>query len=112
MARFGLVIDYLYCTGCRICEIACQMENKLPVGQFGIKVQEIGPWQISEDRWELEYILVPTQQCNLCHDRIVAGKQPTCVQHCMSDCLRYGTVDELVEIMGDKYEQAIFIPKQ
>jgi serine/threonine protein kinase len=27
MARYGLLIDYEYCTGCHSCEVACQMEH-------------------------------------------------------------------------------------
>lgn len=112
MTRYGLVVDYRYCTGCRTCEVACQMEKGLPVGQFGIKVSEVGPWPLPDDKWELEYFPLPTQQCDLCGDRVAAGKQPSCVQHCMADCLRYGTVEELVEIMGGRDQQAIFIPRQ
>lgn len=49
MARHGLLIDYQYCTGCHSCEVACQMEHKLPVDQWGIKLTEIGPWQITAE---------------------------------------------------------------
>lgn len=112
MTKYGLIVDYQYCTGCRTCEVACQMEHGYPVGQFGIKVNEIGPWKIAEDKWEYEWFPIPTQQCDLCSERVALGKQPSCVHNCMGDALRFGNVDELIEIMGDKDQQAIFIPRQ
>ena len=56
MARYGLLIDYEYCTGCHSCEIACQVEQNIPIGKWGIKLAEIGPFQISEDKWEYTYV--------------------------------------------------------
>jgi len=44
MARNGLLIDYEYCTGCHTCEVACKQELDLPVGKWGIKLLEDGPW--------------------------------------------------------------------
>lgn len=112
MTKYGLVVDYRYCTGCNTCEVACQMEKHLPVDQFGIKVIEVGPWQLSDDAWQLEYFPLLTKHCDLCEDRVAAGKQPSCVQHCMGDCLRHGSVEELTKIMGDKHEQLMLIPQQ
>lgn len=112
MTTYGLIVDYQYCTGCNTCEVACQMEHGLPVGQFGIKVNEVGPWKIAEDTWELEYFPTLTQQCDLCRNRTAVGKQPSCVQNCMGDCLRYGALDELIAIMGEKDQQMILLPKQ
>lgn len=45
MTEYGMLIDYEWCTGCHSCETACQMEHHLPVGQFGIKLNEIGPFE-------------------------------------------------------------------
>ena len=45
MAKFGLLIDYNYCTGCHSCEMACKWEHGLSQEQFGIKVNMIGPWK-------------------------------------------------------------------
>ena len=42
MAKYGLLVDAQWCSGCHSCEIACQMEHGLPVGQTGIKVVKIG----------------------------------------------------------------------
>ena len=35
MAKNGILVDYQYCTGCYSCEVACQSELDLPLGQWG-----------------------------------------------------------------------------
>jgi Fe-S-cluster-containing dehydrogenase component len=111
MARYGLLIDYEYCTGCHTCEVACKMEHEIPVGQWGIKLAEIGPWQISAEKWQLSYIPVPTEQCNLCGQRVAAGKKPACVQHCQADVMRFGPVEELAKQLAEKPRQVLFAPR-
>ena len=108
--RRGLLIDYYYCTGCRSCEVACYIEHGYPVGQFGIKVAKTGPWEYAPDKWQLSYVPIPTDQCDLCASRTAAGKQPSCVHNCHADCMRYGTLEELAEYMGDSSHQALFFP--
>lgn len=111
MARYGLLIDYEYCTGCHTCEMACSMEHDIPVGQWGIKLAEIGPWQIDEDNWQYSYIPVPTELCNLCGSRVAAGKQPACVHHCQAGVMKFGPVEELAKEMQDKSHMVLFAPK-
>ena len=111
MARYGLLIDYEYCTGCHTCEVACQTEHRLPVDQWGIKLAGIGPWKINEDKWQLTYIPVPTELCDLCGERVAAGKHPTCVQHCQADVMRFGPVEELAKEMEGKSHMVLFAPK-
>ena len=41
MARYALLIDYDYCTGCHSCEVACQQEHGWEAGMSGMKVIEI-----------------------------------------------------------------------
>ncbi len=60
MAKHGLLIDYDWCTGCHSCEVACQMEHGLPVGHYGIKVIELGPWEYAPEKWQLTYLPAPT----------------------------------------------------
>ena len=107
----GLLIDYYYCTGCKSCEVACAIEKGIPVGQYGIKVEQIGPWEYEPDKWQLSYIPVPTEQCDLCASRVEAGKQPSCVHNCQADAMRFGTVAELVEMMGDRTRQVLWVPE-
>lgn len=111
MARLGLLIDYQYCTGCHSCEVACQVEHNIPIGKWGIKLAEIGPFQITEDKWEYTFVPVPTDLCDLCEDRVNKGKQPTCVQHCQAAVMKFGPVEELAKDMEEKSHLVIFAPK-
>ncbi len=109
--RNGLLIDYEFCTGCQSCEVACKEEHGIPVGQWGIKVIDEGPWQISEKTWNWNKIAVPTDLCDLCADRVAEGKKPTCVHHCLAQVLKFGPVDELVADLDRKPKQALFVPR-
>ena len=108
MSDWGILVDYEWCTGCHTCETACQMEHGLPVGQFGIKLQEIGPWKYSEDKWVLMNIPVPTDQCDFCAERLGQGKLPTCQHHCQAQCLKVGPVEELSKELTGKRQQVLF----
>ncbi|MBU2702336.1 Fe-S-cluster-containing dehydrogenase component [Sporomusaceae bacterium BoRhaA] len=111
MARNGLLIDYEYCTGCHSCEVSCKNEHNIPHGQWGIKLTEVGPFKINEDKYEWDYVPVPTSYCDLCEDRVAKGEKPACVLHCLGACMEYGPVEELAkkaEAKGKKV--AIFTP--
>lgn len=112
MTSFGLFIDNEYCTGCHSCEVACKNEHDLPLGQWGIKVLELGPWKLPDNkRWEYRFVPVPTSLCDLCADRVSAGKKPSCVHHCLAQALEFGSLDELAARMADKGRMAsVFIP--
>nr|WP_240732128.1 4Fe-4S dicluster domain-containing protein [Geobacter sp. FeAm09] len=72
---------------------------------------EVGPFQITADKWEWNYVAVPTQLCDLCADRVAEGKVPSCVLHCLGGCMEYGTVDELAKKMQEKGKKvALFAP--
>jgi Fe-S-cluster-containing dehydrogenase component len=63
-------------------------------------VLEKGPYQLEDgnpDAWDWSYIPVPTALCDLCADRVDAGKQPTCVKHCLAHCIEFGPLDELAK---------------
>ena len=90
----GLLVNYRWCSGCHSCELACQMENGLPAGQYGIKVLELGPWQYGPKDFVLENIPVLTAQCHLCGKRLAAGKLPSCVQHCQANCIQVVDAEE------------------
>lgn len=101
MAKKGLMIDYILCTGCHSCEVACKVEKRLPTGKYGIKLAEDKPWQIDEDTWEYKWLPVPTQLCDLCEERVAAGKVPSCVQHCCSHCMHYDDLENLAQLMEE-----------
>jgi len=107
-SEYGLLIDYDWCTGCHTCEIACQMELGLPAEQYGIKLAQTGPWEYEPEVWQFDYIPLPTDQCNLCEDRVAAGKEPSCVQHCQADCMEYGKVEDLAKKLTDHKKQVLF----
>jgi anaerobic dimethyl sulfoxide reductase subunit B (iron-sulfur subunit) len=107
-AKLGLLVDYQWCTGCHSCEIACQMEHGLPVGQFGIKVCELGPWPYqrgSQKKWQYTYVPLPTDQCNQCKARTAKGKLPTCVKHCQSRCLQLVSAEQAQASLSSKPKQ-------
>ena len=112
MAQQGLLIDNEYCTGCHSCEVACKNEHDLPLGQWGIKVLELGPRKLADGRhWEYRYVPVPTSLCDLCADRVAAGEKPSCVHHCLAKAMEFGTLEELAAKMGEKGKMAsIFVP--
>ena len=91
----GILVDYEWCTGCHSCEFACQYGARLPGGADGHPGERDPPWKIDEDVWQLAYMPVPTDQCDLCAARRELGKVPTCVQHCQAKCLEYGPLEEL-----------------
>ena len=113
MSKKALLIDYEFCSNCHTCEVLCQIEHGLEPGvKNGIKVFEVGPWQIDDDNWQLWYMPVPTDQCDLCADRTAKGKLPICVGSCYTGVMKYGTVEELAPELERKDRQVIFVPKQ
>jgi formate dehydrogenase iron-sulfur subunit len=71
----AVVYDRDICIGCRYCLIAC-------------------PWEIPRYSWEdtVPYV----QKCDLCHQRVVAGGVPPCVEACPTQATIFGDRDELL----------------
>ena len=113
MERNAILVDYEWCTGCHSCELACQTEHQLPVGQWGVKVFEIGPYPYEVDgntKWQFSYDIAFTDQCDLCASRVKAGKKPTCVKHCQAAVMEFGPLSELAKKAGSKSHMALYIP--
>lgn len=106
--RYGLFIDYEFCSGCKACVTACKMEHQMPEGDFGIVLMQDGPRECSDGKWEYNYLPMPTHLCDLCAERTAAGKLPTCVHHCQAGVMVYGPVDELAA-KAEKSDIAIFV---
>lgn len=102
MTQHALLVDYEYCTGCHSCEIACRNEKQLPLGQHGIKLTEVGPFELNNKKIEWNYLPMTTSLCDLCADRVARKEEPSCVHHCLASCLKYGTLDELKKDMAKK----------
>lgn len=112
MGRYGLLIDYEFCSGCQSCEVACKEEHGYPVGTWGIRVFDDGPWLVEEPHdWNWHKIPVPTKLCDLCADRVAAGKLPSCVHHCQNAVVVWGTVEELARKAAEagKSDIAIYV---
>lgn len=90
MEAMGLLIDYELCTGCQSCEVSCKEEHDYPVGKWGIRVFDDGPWEIEPGHYNWNKIPVPSDLCDLCIDRTSRGREPICVHHCLGqrDVLR------------------------
>jgi Fe-S-cluster-containing dehydrogenase component len=106
--KYGLLIDYEYCTGCHTCETACKVEHSLTTGQWGIKVMSDGPRKLETGKFEFINVPLPTSLCDLCSSRVKKGKLPTCVQHCQSAVMSYGTLAELGVKLAEKPQMVLF----
>lgn len=116
MSEYGLLIDYEFCTGCQACEVACKEEHDFPVGKWGIRVFDDGPWQKCDDNdkgtsFNWNKIPVPTDLCDLCEERTGKGKEPFCVHHCLAACMEYGTIEELSAKLKSKPKQVLWVPR-
>lgn len=110
-SNYGLLVDTQWCTGCHTCETACQTEHDLPLGQYGIKISELGPWQYEKEgrmAWQYSYLPAPTDQCDGCAERVAAGKLPTCVHHCQAKCLSYGPLETLAAALEGGSKKVLF----
>lgn len=106
--EYGLLIDYEFCTGCHTCEVACKKVHDLPIGQYGIKTLEYGPVKNTLGDWEWTYLPLPTALCDLCAERTAEGRLPSCVHHCQSGIMYYGTIAELAEKAAEKPNMVLF----
>ena len=110
MARYAMAIAYDYCTGCHTCEVSCKMENNIPLGQWGIKINEVGPWEYGNGKWQDDCIPAPTKQCTKCVARLDRGKKPLCVHNCYTNCMKFGLLQEVLKEIDDeekKFGQAM-----
>jgi Fe-S-cluster-containing dehydrogenase component len=106
MARYGLLIDYDFCTGCHTCEVACQQEHGYPAGRNGIRVTE-HEYQTGA-KLKIDYLPFLTDLCDLCMTRHGRGEQPACVKHCQSACMEFGLTEELAAKMGDRSRVVLY----
>ena len=107
MKKYGMLIDVHYCTGCHSCEVACEQENHLDAGQFGVKVTE----HILNQKQGLmiDYVPYITDLCTGCLGRVAEGKRPSCVKHCLAQCMSFGPIDEIMEEAKNSKKPMIFL---
>ena len=107
MPKYGLLIDYDFCVGCRACEIACKQEHSRPSEEYGILVKQVEPEMAGG---MLYYLPFPTDNCNLCGKRIARDLPPACVKHCWAGAMRFGAIEKLAEHMQQKSRTVLWAP--
>ena len=76
---YRLLIDERLCTGCKSCEVACQLEHNLPIGTRPLRVLALGPFQIEGALW----MSFQPATCTHCAN-------PICVQVCLQGAMQQG----------------------
>lgn len=117
MPKYALLIDYEYCTGCQSCEVSCKEEHDLPVGKWGIRVMDDGPWPKDDTddqgkRFNWNKIPVPTDLCDLCAERLGRNREPICVHNCLGNCMQFGTIEEMAAELARKPKQVLWVPTE
>ena len=93
MPKYGMLIDFKLCTGCRGCELACRQEHNRPEGEYGIYVLNIKAEVMDEKPY---FLPIPTDKCNLCGKRLARGEKPACAHNCWANVIQFGTIDSLM----------------
>jgi len=107
--KYGLLIDYEYCTGCFTCQVACAQEYSRPEEMVGIRVIEMVQ-MLPNGKPYLSFIPIPTKNCSLCASRTREGLEPACVKHCMAKCIKHGPIEDLAKEMTKKARLALWAP--
>jgi len=107
MPKYGLLINYEFCVGCRACEVACKQEHQRPQDEWGIYVNEVQPEITGGKKYFLPF---PTDKCNLCGKRIAGGKLPACVHSCWANVMQFGKIEELTASMKEKAGMVLWAP--
>lgn len=112
MSDYAMLIDYQFCTNCHSCEISCVKEKGLKDGEWGIKVNEVGPALFSDGKWEWDYVPVPSRLCDCCVDRIERGEKPLCELHCLTAIINVVRVEDVSSKLAgmDKSKIAVYMP--
>lgn len=109
-SEHGLLIDYEYCTGCYSCQVACCQEYGWEAGMSGMQVIE-SVQKMPHDKAYLTFLPFPTELCILCSPRTRKGLQPSCVQHCMANVIKWGPLEELAKELGEKPRMVLWSPR-
>lgn len=111
MADYGILVDYYYCTGCHACEVACKQEHHIPAGKIaGIKINELVQ-DLPGGKLDITYLPFFTKLCYFCAPRIKQGQLPTCVKHCMANCLKFGKAKKLASEVPEKGKRLLYTMK-
>ncbi len=89
--QLAFVVELDRCIGCKGCQVACKMENEVPLGANRIKVYKVGPFGEFPD---LSMYFLPTM-CQQCAD-------PVCVRVCPTTAIYKRAEDGVVTLNKDK----------
>ena len=106
MSKYAMLIEYKYCTGCHACEVSCRNTHNIPLNEWGIKINEMGPVKM-QDKWLWDYVPVPSDLCDLCEERVEQGKQPSCMLHCLANCMELVPVEEVSAALSKKGNKTV-----
>lgn len=95
MPENALLVDYEYCTGCHACEVACKQEHRIPAGKAGGVIVNEFIHEFPNGKMHITYFPFFTKLCFFCAPRVKKGLLPSCVKHCMANCLKYGPLEDL-----------------
>ena len=98
--QYGMLIDYSLCTGCKSCEVSCRKEKDLPLDEWGILVNPIGPKKRGGE-WAGDYVPVPSRLCDLCAERKQEGKKALCELHCLANVIEILPMEDLAKRMAE-----------
>lgn len=87
--QLALSIDLERCTGCRACEAACKLENRLVEGIFRNRVYWMAPVGEGE---RFEFVVSVCQQCN----------RPACLRACGAAAISKHADTGVVEIDSER----------
>jgi Fe-S-cluster-containing dehydrogenase component len=107
----AMIINYGLCTGCDTCVVSCAKEKGLPQGEWGMKIEQIGPQQL-DGAWEWDYVPVPSRLCDLCAQRISEGKKAACELHCLAQVIEIVALEDVptrMEQLGE-HKVACYLP--
>ena len=111
MDKKALLINYKYCTGCHVCEVACRKEHDIDLEDWGIQITEFGPKKM-DGKWFYTYVPVPSHLCDLCEHRTKFDLKPACVHHCLSQCMEVVDLEQIPARMDELGEgTAVFMPR-
>ena len=77
---------------------------------MGSKGRGSGPAKKPDGRWDYFLRPVPTALCDLCQERVDAGKLPACVHNCQAKVMEYGDVEDLAKQMACIKKCVLFSP--
>lgn len=87
MKKITFVVELDRCIGCKGCQIACKMENRLALGTNRMSVKEVGPIGEYPD---ISMYFFPSM-CQECEN-------PTCVDVCPTGACHINEADGVIEI--------------